>query len=110
MRDEVRDKITQALYTEAFAMSDVRDGPISKTVNPNQETSSVANRILRKLCSKQSGSLLGAEQQFARSKVGAMQLIRPLMKEQLKSFYYSLPSHGMKKSKLKNFSLPSTII
>ena len=74
VRDEVRDKITQATYTGAFVLSDVRDGPISKTVNPNQETSSVANRFLRKLCSKQSGSLLGAKQEFARSKVGAVQL------------------------------------
>ena len=104
MRDEVRDKITQTTYTEALVLSDVRDGSISKIVNPNQETSSVANRILRKLCSKQSGSLLGAKQEFARSKVGAVQLIRPLMKEQLKSFYYSLLSHGMKKSKLKIFA------
>ena len=74
MRDEVRDKITQTTYTEALVLSDVRDGPISKTVNPNQETSSVANRLQRELCSKQSGSLLGAKQEFARSKVGAVQL------------------------------------
>ena len=73
MRDEVRDKITQTTYTEAFVLSDVRDEPISKTVNPNKETSSVANRFLRELCSKQSGSLLGAKQEFARSKVGAVQ-------------------------------------
>ena len=77
VRDEVRDKITQTTYTEALVLSDVRDGPISKIVNPNQETSSVANRFLRKLYSKQSGSLLGANQMFARSKKSQSTIILP---------------------------------